>query len=480
MITAKKLDLAAWGWLGYGLLAAIVMYLFTEGGVRLSPDSINYLSIAKTIHVGRWTEVLVGTWPPFFPMSIALVSSLGLAGEESARIMSVVVYSALVMAIFFMAKATAGRLVAHLSSVSMLFFAPLLFVYSFCWSETVYIALSAVSLLTLERFYESTAVKARIYLICAAVFVGFALLTRYAGVALLLAGFLIILARHKVKVNADKIKSLALFGVISCAPLAVYLISCLHYKGRFPGYGAHTMPSVWENAISFFSTIYHDFLTFDLRFANASLFPYVVSWQPTAAITILGKVTGIILVFLLMTYLLLKLFKDAARSQIVPITYVACYSLFLIFLTSTYVPISLATRFCSPIYPFMIVLAFFVVIRVCTSAVQRKARLLFWGASILAVLAFWSIQLGSSVNVFMQRAPTEAPMVEQPDITGDGIFDLSDVMYLVSYLFRGGPPPRPLQNANVNCDGSVNAGDVVYLISYIYRGGPPPCNLEDH
>jgi hypothetical protein len=195
---------------------------------------------------------------------------------------------------------------------------------------------------------------------------------------------------------------------------------------------------------------------------------------------VLGKITGIVFLFLLIAYLLQKSFKPAARSQIVPVTYVACYSLFLIFLASTRVPISLATRFCSPIYPFIMVLGFVVVIGACKSAVRRKTKLLVWGVSIIAVFFFWSIQVGSSVNVYMQRAPTEMPMVQEPDITGDGVFDVSDLMHLTSYLYRGGPPPRPLENADVNCDATVDAGDLVYLISYIYRGGPPPCNLEDH
>jgi hypothetical protein len=28
---------------------------------------------------------------------------------------------------------------------------------------------------------------------------------------------------------------------------------------------------------------------------------------------------------------------------------------------------------------------------------------------------------------------------------------------------------------NVNCDGKVDVGDIVYLISYVFRSGPPPC-----
>jgi hypothetical protein len=34
--------------------------------------------------------------------------------------------------------------------------------------------------------------------------------------------------------------------------------------------------------------------------------------------------------------------------------------------------------------------------------------------------------------------------------------------------------PRPVEAGDFNCDGIVDLGDVVYLISYFYRGGPSP------
>jgi hypothetical protein len=52
---------------------------------------------------------------------------------------------------------------------------------------------------------------------------------------------------------------------------------------------------------------------------------------------------------------------------------------------------------------------------------------------------------------------------------------VSDVVYLINYLFRHGPPPVPLQSGDANCDGIVNVVDVVYLINYLFRNGPPPC-----
>ena len=475
----RKLHINSWCCLVYGSLSAIVILILTRGGITLSPDSVNYLSIANMINIGRWSDAFVVTWPPFFPTLIALVNSFGFEGEESARIISVISYSTLVMLMFLFARATAGRLVAHLTSVSMLIFAPLLFVYSYCWSETVYITLSAGSLLVLYKFYESTDGADRGYLIWGAVLVALALLTRYLGVALFSAGFLIILFKKEVRGAADKIKSLILFSVISWAPLAAYLVGGLHYTSRSLRPGDHVMPSLWEKACLFFSIVYHDFLSPDFRISDPDLSPYMASWQSSLSLHILGYIAGIIFLLLLTSYLLLKLSKETIRSQIVPLAYVACYSVSLILITTVWVPLSITTRFCSPIYPFMIVLGFFVVVSVCKGVTRRRAKMLCLGASAFAVVSFWSIQSVVSVNVYLRTAPAETPKVEQGDITGDGIFDVSDLMYLINYLYKSGPQPRPLQNANVNGDGTINIADVIYLVNYIYRAGPPPCNLED-
>jgi hypothetical protein len=60
------------------------------------------------------------------------------------------------------------------------------------------------------------------------------------------------------------------------------------------------------------------------------------------------------------------------------------------------------------------------------------------------------------------------------DASGDGVIDISDVVYLINYLFVGGPAPVPLGAGDANSDGVVDVSDVVYLINYLFVGGPPP------
>jgi hypothetical protein len=61
------------------------------------------------------------------------------------------------------------------------------------------------------------------------------------------------------------------------------------------------------------------------------------------------------------------------------------------------------------------------------------------------------------------------------DANGDFVVNVGDVVYLVSYLYKGGPAPYcPTARGDVNNDGVINVGDVVYIVSFLYKGGPEP------
>ncbi|TFH65586.1 MAG: hypothetical protein E4G91_01935 [Candidatus Zixiibacteriota bacterium] len=64
------------------------------------------------------------------------------------------------------------------------------------------------------------------------------------------------------------------------------------------------------------------------------------------------------------------------------------------------------------------------------------------------------------------------------DASGDGNIDISDAVYMISYIFSGGLPPDPLLAGDANCDGALDISDVVYLIAYIFSGGAAPCEAR--
>ncbi|NIN01608.1 MAG: hypothetical protein GTO24_26980 [candidate division Zixibacteria bacterium] len=63
---------------------------------------------------------------------------------------------------------------------------------------------------------------------------------------------------------------------------------------------------------------------------------------------------------------------------------------------------------------------------------------------------------------------------------GDATFDgrkgdVSDVVYLINYIYKNGPaPPHPI-SADINGpDRLIDVEDVLYLINYLYKSGPEP------
>jgi hypothetical protein len=59
------------------------------------------------------------------------------------------------------------------------------------------------------------------------------------------------------------------------------------------------------------------------------------------------------------------------------------------------------------------------------------------------------------------------------DVNGDGFTNVSDVFYLINFLFAGGPAPT-CGSGNVDGVGGVDVADVFYLINFLFAGGPPP------
>ncbi len=60
------------------------------------------------------------------------------------------------------------------------------------------------------------------------------------------------------------------------------------------------------------------------------------------------------------------------------------------------------------------------------------------------------------------------------DANSDSLITVGDVVWLINYLFKGGPAPTPLCKADVNGSKNVSISDIVYLINYLFRGGLPP------
>jgi hypothetical protein len=60
------------------------------------------------------------------------------------------------------------------------------------------------------------------------------------------------------------------------------------------------------------------------------------------------------------------------------------------------------------------------------------------------------------------------------DADNNGIWNISDAVRLIGYIFGGDLPPDRPCNGDADGNGIVNISDAVYMISYIFGGGPEP------
>jgi aminopeptidase N len=62
------------------------------------------------------------------------------------------------------------------------------------------------------------------------------------------------------------------------------------------------------------------------------------------------------------------------------------------------------------------------------------------------------------------------------DFNDDQEINVSDVVYLINYVYLAGPEPEPFKTMDVNCDDKAGLADIVYMINYLFRSGPEPCS----
>jgi hypothetical protein len=60
------------------------------------------------------------------------------------------------------------------------------------------------------------------------------------------------------------------------------------------------------------------------------------------------------------------------------------------------------------------------------------------------------------------------------DPNNDGSVNITDGIYVLNFLFLGGPAPTCLESANPNDDASINITDGIYILNYLFLGGPAP------
>jgi len=77
---------------------------------------------------------------------------------------------------------------------------------------------------------------------------------------------------------------------------------------------------------------------------------------------------------------------------------------------------------------------------------------------------------------FWQPEPVSSDCVGMcGNVNGDVSVNVSDVVYMINYIFTDGPAPQPIIACmDSNTDASVNIADAFYVLNYIFLGGGAP------
>ncbi len=65
------------------------------------------------------------------------------------------------------------------------------------------------------------------------------------------------------------------------------------------------------------------------------------------------------------------------------------------------------------------------------------------------------------------------------DANFTGTINISDAVFLIDFIFAGGPPPIVSGSGDMDCSGNLTISDVVAIISFIFGGGAGSCGCAD-
>ena len=194
-------------------------------GAALTHDSVNYLSVAESLLAGEGLithrDGAFLLWPPFFPMLLAFIGFLGVEPVEAGRLINAAAFGLIVLLAGFWFRSILRSRLAVAGAVVAILSLPLLNERAaFFMTETLFALLTLLALIQLNAFLKGRDDR----LLPAAVFAALAVLTRYTGLALLIAGTLAPLLLRRDAPLAGRLKHAVLFGAVSALPLALALV----------------------------------------------------------------------------------------------------------------------------------------------------------------------------------------------------------------------------------------------------------------
>ncbi|HEY6899069.1 MAG TPA: hypothetical protein VI233_00440 [Puia sp.] len=267
------------------LLAAIAGFILIQllcgfGGIGVSPDSVVYLSTAQNIHdhalINDFTNQPVMDFPAFYP--IVLSGVLFLTGDASALSFGPVLDGLLFGLLIWLCGWMMDRFSVAIRwykwpILLFIVLSPcLLEIYTMIWSETLFLLLSVLFMIACHRYFRTHSIGS---LVLIGVIAGLSCVTRYAGVAVVAMGGLLMLCDGRLRWGWRKTGHMALYGVLSLSFLALNLYRNYMLTRTLTGYREKGLTPFLTN-LHDFGSVFCDWLPFFNERYGAAVFVALV------------------------------------------------------------------------------------------------------------------------------------------------------------------------------------------------------------
>ena len=207
------------------LASAHLLIRSSYHGLFSALDTVEYLSTAESLVAGGglrdYSYIPSSWWPPFYPLLLAVFNIFEIEVQDASKIFNIVAFGLIIILTgHWLNRYIRSRLLVTGILTVIATSHILNLVTLFALSETLFILLALLALVTLDRFLNQP--HSINSLILSAFFGVLATMTRFTGVAIILTAIFFLVIDWKLPI-IKRLRYIVIYGAISFSPLLSYL-----------------------------------------------------------------------------------------------------------------------------------------------------------------------------------------------------------------------------------------------------------------
>ena len=227
--------------------AAHILIRTSNYGPEWEVDSIYYISTAENLIAGNGFEdffqIPYINGGPVYPLSLAFFGLLGIDPIDTGRFIGIIGFGLIILLTGYQLNQYIKiRILAWMGSVMVMTSYSLSLNSTYLMTEALYIPVMLLALNQMWKFLKSEDSPLS-SLALSAGFTALAIATRYAGVAILFTGIILMLVKRNLRISF-KLKYTAIYVSISLTPLVIWMIRNWLSAGTFRQFPSYQDPLI--------------------------------------------------------------------------------------------------------------------------------------------------------------------------------------------------------------------------------------------